>query len=78
MEGKIDRWYVKIGGVGVMWEVRTGRLLNDHILKVMSYKVWAFYPCSRQFWLHQTNEINLAQHFSSNFSIQFVYLESFW
>ena len=39
MEGKIDRWYVKIGGVGVMWEVRTGRLLNDHILKVMSYKV---------------------------------------
>ena len=30
-----------------------------------------------KFWLYQINEINLAQHFSSNFLIQFVYQESF-
>ena len=36
-----------------------------------------FSLCSGQFWLYQTNQINLAQHVSGNFLIQFVYQGSF-
>ena len=36
-----------------------------------------FSLCSGQFWLYQTNQMDLAQHFSCNFLIQFVYQESF-
>ena len=33
---------MKIGGAEVMWEVKNGRRLTDHNLKVVSYKVWVF------------------------------------
>ena len=64
------------------WKLREKLKLGVYLLiifKTLSeFKVYEFFSLpSGQFWLYQTNETNLAQHFSSNFLIQFVYQEGF-
>ena len=46
--------------------------------KSSRFQVYKFFSlCSGQFCLYEMNETNLAQHFTSHFSIQFVYQETF-
>ena len=46
--------------------------------KLFIFKVYKFFsPCSGQLWLCETDETNLAQHFTRNFLIQFVYHKFF-
>ena len=79
---KMKDWKKMVGPSEHGWKLREKLKLGVYLLimfKTLSeFKVYEFFSLpSGQFWLYQTNETNLSQHFSSNFLIQFVYQEGF-
>ena len=65
-----------------MWRLYEKLKMGDNLLiifKTLSIlKVYNFFSlCSGQFWLYQTNEINLAHRFSYSLLTEFVYQERF-
>ena len=63
-----------------MWRLYEKLKMGDNLLiifkKLSILKVYNIFSlCSGQFWLYETNKINLAHRFSYSLLIEFVYQE---